>query len=137
MTSRHFFAGAVFLPVFMAAIGLLVQSLMFFVFFLLVGGIPYVLVAAVLVPLIIRARSIRALALLSVVTPVVYGASLSVFSMILWRVPEIHLTIRQYVSSSFAWFGYGATFSAMFVLVSWLLWVIGVDLGFVKNEFPR
>lgn len=135
MSSRCFFALSLLLPALTAAAGCLVPNGDFFLFYFVMGAIPYGLVATLLLLLVLRTRSMRGLIVLSVAAPLLFGAVVAIFVDVAGRFPGIPTPARIHIASGVR----NATLSSMcavfFVGVAWGLWAAGRKIGWVKNEF--
>lgn len=135
MTSRHYFALSLLLPVLGALVGYMVSKVEFLLFIFTVCAIPYVPVAIGLAIFITRARSLRALVRLSVIAPVLFAAAFFVFVLSVGRVPEVHLTANQYIAQAWEAVVLGTVFAGAYVALAWGLWAVARRLGWVRNEF--
>jgi hypothetical protein len=135
MSSRLFFLLSQLLPLAAAGMGYIIPKLNFFVFFMTIAFVPYFVVVAVTSILIWRARSMRALAKLSIGTPIAFAIALGVFVLIIGRVPEIHRTFGKLLSAFFEVAVLGGIFAYAYVSAAWGLWALAVRYKLVKNEF--
>ncbi|MGD0491199.1 MAG: hypothetical protein ABSC32_06605 [Steroidobacteraceae bacterium] len=135
MSSRLYFLLSQSLPLAAAGMGYFVPKLDIFIFFMKLAFVPYIVTVVVTSILIYRASSMRALAKLSIATPAAFAIALGGFVLIVGRVPDIHRTFSNVISSFFAVAGFGGLFAYAYVMAAWGLWALAVRYKLVKNEF--
>jgi len=135
MNTRLFFSLSLALPLVAAGLGELVSVFDFFIYFLMIAGLPYVVVALVALTLIWRLRSLRQMAVLSLLAPVGFALTLAAFIGVVGRVPEIDRTWANTISNLFEAAALGATFAFGYVGIAWALWRLALKIGIVRNEF--
>jgi hypothetical protein len=135
VTSRVFVSIMLALPVVLAAIGIVIPKLDFFLFALAIGGVPYLPTVVVLVVLIAKSSSLKELIRLSAIAPVAYGLLLAVFIDFVGGIPEIRISIAERLKQILSMATVGGLFAFGYVSVAWLLWSLCRKNGWVKDEF--
>lgn len=109
----------------------------FFLFYFVMGAIPYGLVATVLLFLVLRARSMRGLVVLSIAAPLVFGAVVAIFVDVAGRFPGIQTPARIHIVGGLRNGSLSSLCAVFFVGSAWGLWAAGRQPGLVKNEFAN
>jgi hypothetical protein len=135
LSSRRFFAWSLLLPTLATAVGCVLPNGEFWLFYFVMGAIPYVLVAIVLVFLIFKTSSLRGLFLLSIAAPLLFGAVVAIFVDIAGRFPGIYSPVRIHIVSGLRNATLGGLCAGFFIAMAWGLWAVGRKIGWVRNEF--